>query len=252
MSVTRVILPKLGLTMDEGKLVAWLKREGDRVEAGEVLFEVETDKATMEVEAEIAGFVRKLLVAAGETVPVTQVVALISDTADEPVVVPAAPLAPVGPAAVEAPAPPPVASAPEAGRVVASPAARKRAKDLGVDLTRITPARGARISIEDVEPASEAARGSGQRTWCRAGAGNRRRGRRRPRPRPAVADAPGDRRADDPVVPRCPPVLRVVRDVDMTAANAARPPPGCPTRTCSSGGGAHPARPSAARDALRP
>ncbi len=50
MSVTTVILPKLGLTMDEGKLVAWLKKEGDRVEPGEVLFEVETDKATMEVE----------------------------------------------------------------------------------------------------------------------------------------------------------------------------------------------------------
>ena len=46
MSVTSVILPKLGLTMDEGTLVAWLKQEGDRIEAGEILFEVETDKAT--------------------------------------------------------------------------------------------------------------------------------------------------------------------------------------------------------------
>ena len=89
MSVTSVILPKLGLTMDEGMVVAWLKNEGDRVEAGEILFEVETDKATMEAESRpVAGYVRKLLVAAGETVPVTQVIALISTTADEPVAVP--------------------------------------------------------------------------------------------------------------------------------------------------------------------
>lgn len=156
MSVTAVILPKLGLTMDEGKLVAWLKSEGDRVEAGEILFEVETDKATMEVESPVAGYVRKLLAAAGDTVPVTQVIALISDAADEPVAIPRAQAAPEQPAAVEAPAPPALDPRSDDQRVVASPAARKRAQELGVDLTRVLPARGDRISIEDVEAAHAA------------------------------------------------------------------------------------------------
>jgi pyruvate dehydrogenase E2 component (dihydrolipoyllysine-residue acetyltransferase) len=150
MSVTSVILPKLGLTMDEGMVVAWLKNEGDRVEAGEILFEVETDKATMEVESPVAGYVRKLLAAAGETVPVTRVIALISTTADEPLVVPPGQIAPEQSVSVEASAPP-VASRPEDGRIVASPAARKRAQVLGVDLARVRPAKGGRISVEDVE-----------------------------------------------------------------------------------------------------
>jgi pyruvate/2-oxoglutarate dehydrogenase complex dihydrolipoamide acyltransferase (E2) component len=84
-SVTPVILPKLGLTMDEGRLVAWLKKEGDHVDAGEVLFEVETDKATMEVESPVAGYVRRLLAAGGDDIPVTAVIALITTTADEPI-----------------------------------------------------------------------------------------------------------------------------------------------------------------------
>lgn len=156
MSVTSVILPKLGLTMDEGVLVAWLKKEGDRIEAGEVLFEVETDKATMEVESPVAGYVRKLLVAAGATVPVTQVIALVSTTADEPVAVPATLVSPDRPVAEAAPLPLPLASRPEDERVVASPAARKRAQELGVDLTGVRAAKGGRISVEDVEAAHRA------------------------------------------------------------------------------------------------
>jgi len=98
-SVTPVILPKLGLTMDVGRLIGWLKKEGDRIEAGEILFEVETDKSTMEVESPVSGYVRRLLAAPGDLVPVAQVIALIATTADEPVEVPAA-------------APPPAAVAP--------------------------------------------------------------------------------------------------------------------------------------------
>ena len=150
MSVTSVILPKLGLTMDEGMVVAWLKKDGDRIEAGEILFEVETDKATIEVASPVAGYVRTLLAAAGETVPVTQVIALISTTTDEPVAVPPGQVAPEPPLAVEASAPP-VASRPEDGRIVASPAARKRAQVLGVDLALVRPAKGGRISVDDVE-----------------------------------------------------------------------------------------------------
>ena len=84
MSVIRVIMPKLGLTMDEGRLIAWHKAEGDRVTEGEVLFEVETDKAAMEVPATASGFVRRLLAKPEDMVPVAEVVALITSTADEP------------------------------------------------------------------------------------------------------------------------------------------------------------------------
>jgi len=218
MSVTSIILPKLGLTMDEGKLVAWLKKEGDRIEAGEILFEVETDKATMEVESPVAGYVRKLLAAAGETVPVTQVIALISATADEPVAVPEAQAAPERPAAVEASVPPPVASRPEDERVVASPAARKRAHELGVDLARVRPAKGARISVEDVE-AFHAAEGS-EAAPVAPVAGPIAVGAaavRAPlsRMRRAIAERMTQSFRDVPQ-------FSVSRDVDMTAAGAAR------------------------------
>jgi pyruvate dehydrogenase E2 component (dihydrolipoamide acetyltransferase) len=81
--VTEVILPKLGQTMEEGTIVEWLKQEGEPVQRGEVLLMVETDKATLEVEASARGFLRKILVPTGQTVPVLTVVALITRTADE-------------------------------------------------------------------------------------------------------------------------------------------------------------------------
>src|SRR5207245_4000908 len=70
--------------MDEGRIVAWHKRVGDAVAAGEVLFEVETDKATMEVESPAAGTLRRILFAADSSASVATVIALITDTADEP------------------------------------------------------------------------------------------------------------------------------------------------------------------------
>jgi pyruvate dehydrogenase E2 component (dihydrolipoamide acetyltransferase) len=216
--VTQVILPKLGLTMDEGTLVAWLKKEGDRIEAGEILFEVETDKATMEVESPVSGYVRKLLVAPGDDVPVTQVIALISTTADEPMTAASAPVASAPPAVAEAPAvadarpaeapapaSPAVPSRPADNRVVASPAARKRAQELGVDLAAVRPAKGGRISVDDVEaaqatvdaPAGDAARAPLSRM------------------RRAIAERMTHSFRDIPQ-------FSVSRDVDMTAANEAR------------------------------
>jgi pyruvate dehydrogenase E2 component (dihydrolipoamide acetyltransferase) len=171
-SVTPVILPKLGLTMDEGTLVAWLKKVGDRVEAGEILFEVETDKATMEVEAPVAGYVRRLLASVGDEIPVTQVIALITSTLDEPLGgVPAevATAGPMEPLAARADAPNVQAPTSEARegreeRIVASPAARKRAAELGVDLAGIAAPKGGRISVEDVETAFEAGGRAPERT----------------------------------------------------------------------------------------
>ena len=74
---TEFKMPMLGEVMEEGRIVVWHKKEGDRVERGENLLEVETDKATMEVESTVSGVLQKILVAAGETVPVNATLALI-------------------------------------------------------------------------------------------------------------------------------------------------------------------------------
>ncbi|MBA7569512.1 2-oxo acid dehydrogenase subunit E2 [Candidatus Atribacteria bacterium 1244-E10-H5-B2] len=74
-----VIMPKLGLNMNKGTLVKWVKKEGDFVNEQEVIFEIETDKAVMEVEAQISGVLRKILVLEGEEVPVTLPIAIIGD-----------------------------------------------------------------------------------------------------------------------------------------------------------------------------
>ena len=223
MSVTPVILPKLGLTMDEGRLVAWLKKEGDPVEAGEILFEVETDKATMEVEAQVSGFVRQLLAAAGDEIPVTTVIALISTTADEPIAVAPASAgassaaAPAAAAAVvESGAPATIRPDAPGGRVVASPAARKRAGELGVDLATVRAARGDRISIEDVE-AAHAAGTSGAASGAASTAPGDGATGRAPlsRMRRAIAERMAHSFRDVPQ-------FSVSRDVDMTAASAAR------------------------------
>ena len=73
-----VIMPALGMAQDTGLIVAWQKAPGDAVAAGDVLFEVETDKSTVEVEASHDGFVAALLAEAGEEAPVGSVIALIS------------------------------------------------------------------------------------------------------------------------------------------------------------------------------
>ncbi len=70
-------MPMLGEVMEEGRIVAWLKEEGDSVKRGENLLEVETDKAVMEVESTVTGVLKKILVAEGETVPVNEPLALI-------------------------------------------------------------------------------------------------------------------------------------------------------------------------------
>ena len=78
-----VIMPKLGLTMESGRIEKWHKKEGDKVKAGEVLFEVMTDKVTIEVESYDSGILRKILKAEGEEVPVTEVVAYIGEGDEE-------------------------------------------------------------------------------------------------------------------------------------------------------------------------
>ncbi len=74
---SRVVMPKLSDTMEEGKILRWLKQEGDQVETGQTLAEVETDKATVEMEAYTNGVIRKLVAAPGGTVSVGALIAVI-------------------------------------------------------------------------------------------------------------------------------------------------------------------------------
>ena len=150
-----VIMPALGMAQDTGLLVAWHKAPGDAVAAGDILFEVETDKSTMEVEAGHDGFVAALLAEAGEEAPVGAPIAIISaekpdapvqrgqsgakahpspapqtETAAQPETKPAP-----KPAATKAPAP-----ARADGRILASPKARRLALEQGLDLNRLVEA----------------------------------------------------------------------------------------------------------------
>src|SRR5687767_9424931 len=76
---TQVVMPKLSPTMEEGQLSRWLKNEGDKVGVGEPLAEIDTDKATMEAQALATGVLRKILVPAGETVPLGAIIAIIGE-----------------------------------------------------------------------------------------------------------------------------------------------------------------------------
>ncbi len=79
----KVMMPKLGETMEEGEIIKWLKKEGDSVKEGEPLLEIATDKANMEVEAVASGFLRKIVASEGEVIPVTHTIAFIADSMDE-------------------------------------------------------------------------------------------------------------------------------------------------------------------------
>jgi pyruvate dehydrogenase E2 component (dihydrolipoamide acetyltransferase) len=186
MAVTKVILAKLSPTMEEGTIVKWSKNEGDAVKPGDVLAEIETDKANMEMEALGGGVLRKILVPAGGKAPVGALIGVIADAKDDiakvlasagpapaaaaPPPAPAKPAEPA-PAAAPAPAPPapqaaPPAPAPappspaaevpaapaEGGRVKASPLARSMAAERNIPLGSIPGSGpGGRIIKRDIE-----------------------------------------------------------------------------------------------------
>src|SRR5689334_5165026 len=83
MAVTKVVMPKLSEQMESGKVIKWLKKEGDRVQSGDILAEVETDKADVEMEAFGAGVLRKILVSAGDTAPVGALIGVIADESED-------------------------------------------------------------------------------------------------------------------------------------------------------------------------
>lgn len=152
-----IILPKLGQTMDDGAIVEWLKEVGDPVQRGDVLFTVESDKAVLEVEATTRGFLRRILVPAGETVPVLTVVGLITRKADEAIDEPgtqvevAAPLAQAVETAGKRETIAPTPERAPSGRIFASPRARRVAQEKNIALAALAGSGpGGRIVEKDV------------------------------------------------------------------------------------------------------
>jgi len=214
---TNILMPALSPTMTEGTLARWLKKEGDTVRAGDIIAEIETDKATMEVEAVDEGVLGRLLVADGtEGVQVNQPIAVLvepgeavpDDAGSAPAAAaPAAPQAasspptpaPVAPAPV-APAPASTPQAPQPAmpmtkadggdRVIASPLAKRMAQQAGVDLATLSGSGpGGRIVRADVEAAS---RGGSQAEKSPAAAA--------PTPAAPGPAVPGPRPAAAPVI----------------------------------------------------
>ena len=180
-----ILMPALSPTMEKGNLAKWLKKEGDKVKSGDVIAEIETDKATMEVEAVDEGTIAKILVPEGtQDVPVNDVIAVLAGdgedvkaagasagkappkaVAEAPAPKPVAPPAAVSPALAATPKPVPaatpapraVAAAPQTnghGRIFSSPLARRLAKEAGIDLSRIAGSGPhGRVIAHDVEEA---------------------------------------------------------------------------------------------------
>ena len=162
-------MPKLGQTVEESTLVRWFKSEGDVVAKGDVLFEIETDKAVLEVESFFEGTLLKILVAEGETVPVLSTVGFIGEIGEDlpEVTPPPSPVKKAEPKKKSADAPAQVAAAGSISRVAPdvavpvpeervrfsiSPRARKLAKDAGIDPQHITgTGPHGRIVEKDVE-----------------------------------------------------------------------------------------------------
>ncbi|MCX7325375.1 MAG: pyruvate dehydrogenase complex dihydrolipoamide acetyltransferase [Hyphomicrobiales bacterium] len=148
-----ILMPALSPTMEKGNLAKWLKKEGDTIKSGDILAEIETDKATMEVEAVDEGVLAKIMVPEGtQDVAVNQIIAMIASAGEKVAGVNAGSAAPAAPvAAAAAPAattaapatPPPVVShagpvaKAESSRVFASPLAKRMAKEFGLDLSAI-------------------------------------------------------------------------------------------------------------------
>lgn len=164
---TKVFMEALSPTMEEGRLVKWLKNEGDAVKGGDILAEVETDKAVMELVARGEGVLRKRLVAEGTSAPVGTLVGVIAApdedisalvaSAGAPAATAAAPAASA--AAAQAPSATPAAvPANTGGRTVASPLARRLAADAGVDLRAVAGSGpGGRVIKRDIEAAMSSA-----------------------------------------------------------------------------------------------
>lgn len=172
---SQIDMPALSSTMKEGKVVSWLKSEGDSIEAGEAIMVVESDKADMDVEAFEDGFLAAIITGEGETGAVGAPVALIATKEEDipalqayaatlsgapapaaPAAAAAAPAAPAAPKKAAAAAP--AAAAASGDRVTASPLAKKKAEELGIDIGSVVgTGPNGRITASDVEAAASGA-----------------------------------------------------------------------------------------------
>ncbi|KPJ58805.1 MAG: hypothetical protein AMJ46_13590 [Latescibacteria bacterium DG_63] len=153
--VTEVIMPKMGQTMEKGKIIKWLKKEGEKVEKGEPLLEIETDKTTIEVEARGSGILRRIVTQEGEEAPIATTIAYIAEEEEpllEEISKPGTPAPetikeakPESPRAIE------TQKAWAATQVKASPLAKRIAEEKGLDLAQVTgTGPGGRITKQDV------------------------------------------------------------------------------------------------------
>ena len=173
--IREIFMPALSSTMTEGKIVSWLKSPGDKIEKGETVVVVESDKADMDVESFYEGYLATIVVAAGDVATVGAAIALLAEseaeiaTAQQQAATTAAP-APVAAAAPVATVAEPVAapvaaksngSRAASGRIIVSPRARRLAKDLKVDLSTLQGSGPhGRIVAEDVEAAANQGKAS--------------------------------------------------------------------------------------------
>ena len=142
-----IIMPKLGVDMQEGEIIEWKKQEGDVVNEGDILLEIMSDKTNMELEAEDSGVLLKITRQAGETVPVTEVIGYIGAegevVADNAASAPAAEAAPQVEEVADCGSTcssslkPQAPVVHEGGKVRATPKARKVARELGIDLAQV-------------------------------------------------------------------------------------------------------------------
>ena len=182
---TPLPMPKLGLTMEEGTILKWRKDEGEAVEKGEIILDIQTDKVEYEVESPDGGLLLKTLAGEGDVVPCGTDIAVIGEAGEdissfgsappsapaeaEPVAAQASPTLPPSPAPSPAPTAPVQTQSAPTGRVFASPAARRVARELGIDYRTLKGSGpGGRIVQADVRaaaasglPAASAAASSG-------------------------------------------------------------------------------------------
>lgn len=228
--ISEVVMPQMGADMEEGTILRWLKQDGEAVDRGEIIAEIETDKANVEIEAFESGVFRKTLASEGDTVSVGTVIALIGAEDDDiSSYKPAATSEPASlsdeasvgperqnrPASTASTAPPSEHHAAKLGRVRASPVARKMAQARGIELSTITgTGPDGRIVRRDIEAAD---RGEGPRAPSKNAPTVAKATPAAPmsRMRQAIARRMAQSKREAPH-------YYITLDIDMTAAEAAR------------------------------
>ena len=160
--ITKVLMPKLSEAMETGKVIQWLKKEGDSIKGGDVIAEIETDKANVEVEAFGSGVLRKILVGPGGTVPVGEMIGVIADPADDVSGLAAAPSKPAAPAAPAPAAPRPLPRPRRPGSPPRPPVGPAPAIP-AMETYRSTPATTAVVPMTPAPAAAAAVRAPGER-----------------------------------------------------------------------------------------